>query len=914
MRFELAWCLWLAIPLAAYAVWLSRRGYAQLRPWARAVSLTLRILVLLLLVATLSQPDWLKRSDRRHVLFVLDVSRSVTAENLDAALDDIDRLAKEAIQRDRARLSVIGFGQNPTVLVRGQNAWDGWPKNLREQLHYETTLSNLYAQRTRMISAGAQQTDEMARLNERITVTAQLCDRVTGDRTDVEAALRLALNLCDAGESGTIYLFTDGHFNHGQWMRAFSAAKSADVRIHTITLDRQPPPEVAAADLSLPPTVRVNQGFSAELRVASTVETSADLRIFKDGYSQPPQTVELHPGENTIHLTGLYFREKGFHTVEAALRPAVDTQIANNTIRSLVIVPGPTRVLYVDGDEREMPYLKSALELEGIQVETRPATGVPRNLSDLLGFDAFILSNVPADRLNLPQMRMIRTYVQDFGGGFLMLGGDESFGLGGYYSTPIEEILPVRMPIQKNLTRPSLALLLVIDKSGSMDGAKIQLAKRAAIATAEAINPRDLIGVIGFDSEAQVLLELTPAADRATISGHIASLDAGGGTFLYPALEAAHLRLSESNARRKHIIVLSDGQTQGFGYEEQAGGMAADGITISTIGIGEGADMKLMEAMAYAGGGRCYFTNDFYTIPQIFTREALRASNTMLVERLVQPVPVGQDVALAEIDLEELPLLTGYVATTAKPTGNLIIAAENGDPLLAKWRYGLGRAAAFTSEPKPHWAEDWIAWDDFAKFWSQLVRSLTTGDLDRKISLECTHILDDDGVLLTAEVQDENGLFLDLAPTLNTLGADGRPRPLPVTHSGPGTFEARLPDFAFGKDQQFVWHLTPRVSQASADTPASAMDPPTTNGTTDDGLVTSYGFVYSFSPEYAAFGPSAATLEQIRDRDAGEMQSVGQARLCAPGAPTRQRLALWPYLLAAALLLVPFDILVRRIG
>src|SRR6185295_5399962 len=162
--------------------------------------------------------------------------------------------------------------------------------------------------------------------------------------------------------------------------------------------------------------------------------------------------------------------------------------------------------------------------LEGIQVESRPVSGVPQSLAGLLGFDALILSNVPADRLSAPQMQAIKAYVQDFGGGFLMLGGDQSFGLGGYYGTPVEEVLPVRMPIQKDMNRPSLAIVLVIDKSGSMEGVKIQLAKRAALATAEVINPRDQIGVVGFDSEAQVLLELTSAGDRGTITDAVSSL------------------------------------------------------------------------------------------------------------------------------------------------------------------------------------------------------------------------------------------------------------------------------------------------------------------------------------------------------------------------------------------------------
>ena len=282
--------------------------------------------------------------------------------------------------------------------------------------------------------------------------------------------------------------------------------------------------------------------------------------------------------------------------------------------------------------------------------------------------------------------------------------------------------------------------------------------------------------------------------------------------------------------------------------------------------------------------------------------EALRASNTMLIERLVQPVAVGHDVALNEIDVDALPLLTGYVAATPKPAGNVILASESGDPLLATWRFGLGRTAAFTSEPKPRWAEDWIGWDDFAKFWSQLVRSLTAGDLDRKATLECTHALDDAGVTLTAEIHNEMGGFVDATPALSRLGPDGRPQPVPVTHGSPGTFTAHLPEFAFGKDQQFVWRV-PLGNAGQKSEPDAA-----------DEWTTAYGFVYSFSPEYAAVGPDTAVFDQIRERSVGQVESVGAATLGPVGRPARHWLVLWPYLLAAALLLVPFDILLRRIG
>ena len=491
-------------------------------------------------------------------------------------------------------------------------------------------------------------------------------------------------------------------------------------------------------------------------------------------------------------------------------------------------------------------------------------------------------------------MQMIRTYVQDFGGGFIMLGGDESFGLGGYFRTPIEEILPIRMPIQKDLIRPSLALVLVIDKSGSMTGAKIQLAKRAAIATADAINPRDQIGVVGFDGQSRVILELTPASDRASIKGHIAGMDAGGGTFLYPALEDAHNQLMASNARRKHVIVLSDGQTQGFGYEELVQVLAVDGISVSTVGIGDGADMRLMEAIALAGGGRAYFTDDFYSIPQIFTREALRASKSMLVERLVQPVVIGDDTALREIDTEELPLLTGYVATTAKSAANVIMVSDSGDPLLAKWRYGLGRTVAFTSETKPRWAEDWLGWPDFAKFWSQLVRSVTGQELGQQLWIECRHRRSDDGAVLIADVRNATGDFVsDLDLQLTAVDSDGRKHVLASEQTGPGLYQAAIPRIRYGVDQQFVW-----VAK-------------TDNG---EDQTSAYGFTYSFSPEFRTLGVDDGMVDEISRLTAGHTTRLGQAVIAERSQKARRSIALWPILLAAAIVLVPLDILSRRLG
>jgi Mg-chelatase subunit ChlD/uncharacterized membrane protein len=926
MRTELVW-VWLALPpLLAWVWWLSRKSYAQLSPRARIASAVARVLILIFLLGALSRPVWEKPSRVQHSLFLLDVSRSITRENLDAALTEIDRLAKEATASGESRVSVIAFAERPRQLVAPTRSWAGFAPETRDLVLHETSLLELNTRRASLMTASAPK-DQLQEVEKQAAAVEAFGKETVGDHTDALAALRLALNTGETDEFRTIYLFTDACFTKGDWRSALDAVAAHGDALHTIALDKPLPPEVAATDLTIPATVRVNQSFTGDLRIASTVDTQARLAIFRDGYAAAEIPCTLKTGQNTIALPAQYFRDKGFHTIDVAVRADSDTRVENNRVRALVVVPGELRVLYVDSDEAQQSYLSSALGLEGVRVESRPASGVPRSLDELLGFDALILSNVPADRLSAGQMQMIRTYVQDFGGGFLMLGGDQSFGLGGYYNTPIEEILPVRMPIQKELNRPSLAIILVIDKSGSMTGAKIQLAKRAAIATSEAINPRDQIGLVGFDSEAQVVLELTPAGDRAGIAAHISTLDAGGGTFMYPALEIAQNTLRASNARRKHVIVLSDGQTEGFGYEDMAQSMSAEGITVSTVGIGEGADMKLLEGVAAAGAGRAYFTNDFHAIPQIFTREALRASNSMLVERLVLPTAEAEDESLSEIDASELPPLGGYVATTAKETATTIIISDAGDPILSKWRCGLGRAAAFTSDTKPRWAEDWIRWDDFAKFWAQLVRSVAGQNVDKDVSLDVRSEARDDGLRLTAEIRDAADNFVsDRTPTLMVHDAQGQTRPVPVVREAPGLFAATVPQGEFGKSQQFAWHLPGRAGGLPTSGPAPAGPPvppgsappvapaPSDPGTGSDGLTVPFGYVQSFSPEFRTLGVDRAVLEEIGTRKLGQVVSVGSAKMTPAPRPGRQSLPIWPALLIAALALVPIDILFRRLG
>src|SRR5262249_23430788 len=292
----------------------------------------------------------------------------------------------------------------------------------------------------------------------------------------------------------------------------------------------------------------------------------------------------------------------------------------------------------------------------------------------------------PATAITQRQMEVARTYVQDLGGGFIMLGGDQSFGLGGYYKTALEEILPVRSDFEKEKEKPSLAMVLVIDKSGSMGGEKMEMAKEASKSAVELLGPDDKVGVIAFEGETYWVTEVMPASNRGKILDDISRIEAGGGTVMYPAMDEAFQALQNTVAKLKHVIILTDGISSPGDFEGIAASMAQARITVTTVGVGDDADNKLLEEIARIGQGRHYVAVDPSALPQIFTKEPVTASKSAINEQPFVPQVVRPTQALADIDFETAPFLLGYVMTRAKPTSELVLASEKGDPLLAWWR------------------------------------------------------------------------------------------------------------------------------------------------------------------------------------------------------------------------------------
>jgi len=344
---------------------------------------------------------------------------------------------------------------------------------------------------------------------------------------------------------------------------------------------------------------------------------------------------------------------------------------------------------------------------------------VPPRVDGLDAFDAVVLANVPA--FDLPAEAFDR--LPDFvlrGGALLVLGGPRSFGAGGYLGTSIAELLPVDVRPRE---RDATALVLVLDRSGSMRGEKMNLCRSAALAAAETLREDDRIGIVAFDVEPRWIAPLMPAGESAALRDRVATLDAAGGTHILPAMEAGIAALQGVEARVKHMIVLSDGRTQGGAYAALARKAVQSRITISTVGVGAKADRELLATLASLGGGKHYATHDASDLPRIFTADTAEHAGDLVREGPFTARARDHHPMLAGWDAAQAGPLAGYVRTEARPTASVSLLAKDDDPLLAHWRSGHGVALAFTSDAAPRWASGWLARPThYRRFWSQVVR------------------------------------------------------------------------------------------------------------------------------------------------------------------------------------------------
>jgi uncharacterized membrane protein len=515
---------------------------------------------------------------------------------------------------------------------------------------------------------------------------------------------------------------------------------------------------------------------------------------------------------------------------------------------------------------------------------------MPETAEALRKYDAAVLVNAETDSFSAGALTALDGFVRTLGRGLVVIGGDESYALGGYRGSALETMLPVTIDVRNEMDMPSLALVLVIDKSGSMTEGqfgttRLEVAKEAAARAAEVLTPKDQVGVICFDDTAKWVVPLQNVTDVKAVQDAIGTIRPGGGTAFYTPLYEALQAQMKSNAQLKHVIFLTDGQAGDSGYEAFVQQMAQNGITMTTVAVGSGANQKVLRDLAEMGNGRSYAAGEFDNIPKIFTKETYLVTGSYVQNRTFTPV-ITEDSPLTAFP--GFPQLNGYLASTEKPLATVSMVSDRNDPILAWWQYGAGRSLAWTSDSLGAWTGQYLSWDQGPAFFSGMVahvlkKNSQEGSLQTQVQGVKAHLA------YTAPEGADSG---DISTTAYALYPDGTEASVQLNETAPGVYEGDIP-----AQQQGAYAI--RVEQSQNGEVLRQLE---------GGAVVSYPEEYDLRK--TAAGDSLAQLAQITG---GRVLTDPQELFSARGREAKSRRELAQVLLTMAVFLFLFDVAMRRL-
>jgi Ca-activated chloride channel homolog len=797
------------------------------------LSVAVRSMVVVLLALALMQPVAFRSGPWVSVAYILDVSKSVSPSAVQNAIKWIQQVNASG---NPASARFVPFGANAAVL---------------------DTVNEL---RTISVAEGARN------------------GSIDQSGTNIEAAVDSALQTFSPHHLKRMVLVTDGNENAGHVTSLLTRLKAEGVRVYTVPLDARLNRDAWIEGVMSPSEIEPEALFPVEAHVYSQADTAGEVQLRYGDKSLASRKVHLTPGMNRVAFETSIKDESGPVSIEAEVNIPNDSFADNNKFRNSIVVKGLPTILYAEGHAESARYLESALKMDGFVVKTTGPSEVPSSVGELDAYDAIVLSDILPSSLSPQQMRAIATYVQDLGGGLIFAGGENVYGESGYSKTDIEKVLPITFDAKR--PPQSIAMIVVLDKSGSMGTLEMALAREATKAPLSVLRDKDHFGVVAFDSNFYWAVPLQTASNRESIKTAINKILAGGETNAYPALEAAYNQLLNDPSELKHVILESDGHSTSAPFQDLATKMAQSKITVSTVALGAGADDVLLGKIAGWGRGRSYLVADVASVPQVFSKEAEEATGNTLREQSFKPV-VKKNVQLFKgIDFKTAPDLLGYVATKPKDTSEVLLEApERKDPLLAQWQYGLGKTAAFTSDVKDRWAVDWLQWSGYPKFWSQLVRQTMRMRDDRGVDLNVAR--DRDTAKITI-----NAIDNELKSQLRVVRPDESVGDVPVHQAGPGSYEAVVP---LKEKGSYLFRLVGQGGGASKT------------------------ITYSYPNEDDFYPPDTALLKAISNETKGQFQPDPDDIFNSDGETTSLPVPLWPYLVGMALVLYEIDVLLRRV-
>ena len=609
---------------------------------------------------------------------------------------------------------------------------------------------------------------------------------VDAQASDLSSALTLASALLPEDAQGRIVVLSDGATEDVRAAAQQLAARGVTVDFQSFSGDALPDAQIS--QLNVPSRVYQGQSFTVTVQVTANHDTAGTLVLYQNRTPVSSREVTLRRGDNTFTFRDTA-ADTGVVTYEARLISEGDSCAQNDSMGGYVYVQGAPKLLLVEGRQGEGSEMAAMLSAAAMQYETVLPAQLPYDAEQLRQYDGVVLVNVDYDAADKEQWAALDSAVRVLGRGLTVIGGDSSYALGGYRGSRLEDLLPVTIDVRNKLDLPSLALMLVIDKSGSMtDGmfgtTRLELAKEAAMRAAEVLTPNDQVGVIAFDDAAKWVVNLQKVEDVEAIQNQIGTIRPGGGTAFFTALYEATYALMNAQAQQKHIIFLTDGEAGDTGYLQLCDIMQQNDITLTTVAVGSGADQATLRTLAQQGGGRAYAANEFDNLPKIFTKETYLVSGSYVQNRTFTPVITEQS---ALTDFEGFPQLSGYLAATEKSLATVSLMSDREDPILAWWQYGAGRVVAFMADSRGAWTSEFLQWDQAAAFYGGMAAFTLPGE-EREGQLTTERQGDALRIVYTAPEDAQTGL----STSVTALLPDGTQTQLALQESAPGVYEGEI--------------------------------------------------------------------------------------------------------------------------
>ena len=577
------------------------------------------------------------------------------------------------------------------------------------------------------------------RLPEAFGTTSGFVQEVDRDGSDLGGAIGLGASLIPRDRRGRLIVLSDGEANGTPAVAAAHEAAARGLPIDFRLFSRGGSADVAVESLDLPAVVDEREPFqfTAWVRTDRTVAAEAVLR--RDGVEVARSTRTFQPGATQLTFRDLIDRP-GVARYRLELAASADRIPENNVGEGAVRVEAPAALLLVNAHGRS-GNLARALAAGKLRVDTIAPSAMPSDPAGLLAYRGVILENVPVSQAGPAALSALARYVTDLGGGLLLTGGAGSFGVGGYFKSVLDPHLPVSMEIKNEHRKLSLAMAVVLDRSGSMaapagDGrTKMDLANLGTCAAIDTLGPSDEVGVIAVDSAAHVVSPLTSASEKDRICDEVRGIQSmGGGIFTYTALVTAATMVQESDKGTRHIVLFADAADaeEPGDYQRLLDTLKPLGITVSVIGLGSESDpdAAFLKDVAARGQGRIYFAATADDVPRLFAQEAITVARSSFVTDPTATRTLPDMVLLGDLPAAPFPGVDGYNLTYLRPgaTMGVVTTDDYQAPVLSFWHRGLGRVAALTAEVDGQYSSRLNRWSDFQSFSVGLGRWLLGGD------------------------------------------------------------------------------------------------------------------------------------------------------------------------------------------